>query len=117
MLMLFLIGVLEMVIATVWTKVVTKTKVLASGTVTMVNIMIWFYVLQVMVNDINNWKLALLYAFGCAVGTSGSIFVYSLVEKNCAPGRVRLGWKKFFKKFRLSKKATKTSAVLININE
>jgi len=105
MLMLFLIGILEMVIATIWTKVVTKTKILASGTVTMVNILIWFYVLQTMVNDINNWKLALLYAFGCALGTSGSTFIYSLIEKK------KIG--KILRKLRLSNKAT----VLINTNE
>jgi len=103
--MLFLIGILEMVIATIWTKVVTKTKILASGTVTMVNILIWFYVLQTMVNDINNWKLALLYAFGCALGTSGSTFIYSLIEKK------KIG--KILRKLRLSNKAT----VLINTNE
>lgn len=98
MLMLFFIGILEMVILTVWTKVVTKTKVLASGAVTMVNILIWFYVLQTMVNDISNWKLALFYAFGCALGTTGSTYVYSLIEKKKID--------KVLKKFRLSNKAT-----------
>jgi uncharacterized protein YebE (UPF0316 family) len=108
MLMLFLIGVLEMFIATAWTKVVTKTKILASGSITMVNILIWFYVLKTVVNDINNWHLALLYAFGCALGTSGSTFVFSLVEEK------KLN--KVFKKLHFNK-ATKTSAILINTNE
>lgn len=68
--MLFFIGILEMVIVTVWTKAVTKTRVLASGLITLVNIFIWYYVLQAVIEDINNWKLVLLYAVGCAIGTS-----------------------------------------------
>jgi uncharacterized protein YebE (UPF0316 family) len=66
---LFLVGILEMLIVTVWTKVVTKTQILASGFITLINVMIWFYVLQTIVDNISNWIIALLYALGCAVGT------------------------------------------------
>jgi len=58
-----------MIIVTAWTKVVTKTQVLASGAITIINILIWYYVLQSIVGDITNWRLVLLYAFGCAIGT------------------------------------------------
>ena len=67
--MLFFIGILEMLIVTIWTKTVTDTMVLASGAVTMVNVLIWYYVLQQIVGNINNWYLALLYALGCSLGT------------------------------------------------
>ncbi len=66
---LFFIGLLEMVIVTAWTKVVTRTKIIASGVITLINILIWYYVLETIVKDINNWRLVLLYAFGCALGT------------------------------------------------
>jgi uncharacterized protein YebE (UPF0316 family) len=82
--LLFFIGIIEMLILTVWTKVVTKTQVLASGIVTLINILIWYYVIQTIVNDINNWNLALLYAVGCAVGTAGSTYAYQLWEKKQA---------------------------------
>jgi uncharacterized protein YebE (UPF0316 family) len=78
---LFFIGIIEMLVVTVWTKVVTKTQVVASGVVTMINILIWYYVLQAIIDDINNWKLVLLYAFGCALGTSLSTYVFQILEK------------------------------------
>ncbi|MBU4217148.1 DUF5698 domain-containing protein [Candidatus Parcubacteria bacterium] len=81
---LFFIGVIEMVIVTAWTKVVTKTQVLASGAITMVNVLIWYYVLQQIVGDISNWRIAFIYAAGCAVGTVISVYLfkrYELVNK------------------------------------
>jgi hypothetical protein len=66
---LFFVGVIEMLVVTIWTKTVTETMVLASGAVTMINVLIWYYVLQQIVGNINNWYLALLYALGCSLGT------------------------------------------------
>ncbi len=66
---LFLVGVIEMLIITVWTKFVSEDKIVASGMVTVVNILIWYYVLQTILEDINNWPLISLYALGCAIGT------------------------------------------------
>jgi len=83
---LFFIGVIEMVIVTVWTKFVTKTQILASGGVTMVNVLIWYYVLQRMVNDISNWRIALTYAFGCSIGTVLSVYAFQKQEKNAQSG-------------------------------
>jgi len=67
--MLFIIGVIEMVIISAWTKVVTESKVLASGLITIFNVLIWYYVLNKIVNDISNWQLIIFYALGCAIGT------------------------------------------------
>jgi len=78
---LFFIGILEMLILTVWTKVVTKSQVLASGIVTVINVLIWYYVLETIVGNINDWRLALLYAFGCAIGTAGSTYYFQWEEK------------------------------------
>ena len=66
---LFLIGILEMFIVTAWTKYVVRTRILASGAVTIINVLIWYYVLQVIVADITNFRLVLFYASGCAIGT------------------------------------------------
>lgn len=77
---LFFIGIVEMLIVTTWTKLVMRTRILASGAVTMVNVLIWYYVLQSIVNDINNWMLVVLYAFGCAVGTVIGTYYFSSRE-------------------------------------
>ncbi len=79
---LFLIGVVEMLVVTAWTKLVTKTQVLASGGVTMVNVLIWYYVLQQIVSDIDNWQIAFVYAAGCAVGTVISVYIFQRHEKS-----------------------------------
>ena len=78
---LFFIGILEMLIVTIWTKMVTNTKVLASGGVTMINVLIWYYVLQRIIDDISNWRLALLYAVGCSLGTVISTYIFQMREQ------------------------------------
>lgn len=81
---LFFIGILEMLIVTVWTKVVTKTKVITSGVITLINVIIWYYVLQTIVDNIDNWKLVLLYALGCALGTALTTAFFKIKEeKSC----------------------------------
>ena len=77
---LFFIGILEMLIVTAWTKVVTKSQIIASGAITWINILIWYYVLQTIVDNISNWKLVVLYAVGCAIGTILTTSFYKLKE-------------------------------------
>jgi len=69
MTLLFLIGVIEMVILTLWTKVVVETKVIASGVMTAISIFIWYYALSRLMTDISNTNLIVAYAAGCALGT------------------------------------------------
>ena len=66
---LFFVGVIEMVIIASWTKVVTESKVMVSGVITILNIFIWYYVLDKIVSDLGNFQLIVLYAVGCAIGT------------------------------------------------
>jgi Domain of unknown function (DUF5698) len=66
---LFFVGIIEMIIMTVWTNVVTKTQVLASGFITIVNILIWYYVLETIVSNLDSVSLVMMYALGCAIGT------------------------------------------------
>jgi len=58
-----------MIIVTAWTQTVTKTKVLASGTITFINVLIWYYVLSSVVENLANSWVIVSYALGCAVGT------------------------------------------------
>lgn len=65
---LFFVGVIELVIATFWTRVVAKSNVAAVGVVTTVNIFIWYYVLRTVLADLNDWTKIVPYVAGCAVG-------------------------------------------------
>jgi uncharacterized protein YebE (UPF0316 family) len=66
---LFFVGIVEMLIISAWTKWVVNERVFASGAISMVNVLIWYYVLNTVVHDINNMYVVLLYAAGCSVGT------------------------------------------------
>ena len=78
--MLFIVGVIEMVIISTWTKVVVETKVLVSGFITVLNVLIWYYVLNKIVSDLSNWRLIVFYAIGCAIGTMISTAYFSWRE-------------------------------------
>lgn len=78
---LFFVGILEMLIVTSWTKLVTKTRIIASGATTMINVLIWYYVLQTVVDNISDWRIALTYAAGCSIGTVVSTYFFHLKER------------------------------------
>jgi uncharacterized protein YebE (UPF0316 family) len=81
MISFFLIGLVEMIICTVWTKVVNKSQVWASGAVTLIEIVVWYFVIEALISDIHNWSIILAYALGCALGTMGSTFYFQIMEK------------------------------------
>lgn len=65
---LFFIGIIEMAIAAAWTRYVSRAKVASTGLITCVNIFIWYYVIQQVVNHIDSWLAITPYAGGCAIG-------------------------------------------------
>lgn len=79
--MLFCVGVVEMMIASAWTRAVSSSKVWPSGVITMMNIFIWYFVLQTVIEDITNWRIIVTYALGCAVGTMITTDFFSRREK------------------------------------
>lgn len=79
--MLFFIGVIEMVIISAWTKVVTETKVILSGIITVINVLIWYFVLETVINNIANPLVIIQYAIGCALGTMLTTAYFSWQEK------------------------------------
>jgi len=66
---IFILGVVEMFIVAYWTKAVVDSRIYMSGVITVINVLIWFYVLRTFVDDINNWYLVVFYSLGCATGT------------------------------------------------
>ncbi len=65
----FAIGVVEMFIVAAWTKFVSGSQVVASGVVTFVNTLVYFYVLEALLSNVHNTSVIVAYAIGCAVGT------------------------------------------------
>ena len=96
---LFIVGVVEMVIISAWTNAVTETKVLASGAITVVNVLIWYFVLNTVINNIADWTLIMQYTIGCALGTMATTAYFSSKKKR----KFSSIFKKFFRK-RASKK-------------
>lgn len=68
-LMFFAIGVVEMFIVAAWTKFVSGSQVVASGVVTFVNTIVYFYVLEALLANVENTGVIVAYAIGCALGT------------------------------------------------
>ncbi len=65
---LFFVGIVEMIIVASWTKAVSKSNVVQTGMVTTVNILIWYYVLRQVVENLDNWSAIVPYTLGCAIG-------------------------------------------------
>lgn len=65
---LFFIGIIEMAIAAAWTRYVSKARVASTGVITGINIFIWYYVIDQVVNHIDGWVAIIPYAGGCAIG-------------------------------------------------
>lgn len=68
----FAIGVVEMFIVAAWTKFVSGSQVVASGVVTFVNTLVYFYVLDALLANVHNTPIIVAYAIGCALGTMGA---------------------------------------------
>ncbi len=81
MLLLFIIGFIDMVIISAWTKLVSDNKIMASGVVTVINIVTWYYVLQTILEDMGNWRLIAVYAIGCGLGTMLSTYYFQSKAK------------------------------------
>jgi len=81
MITLFFVGIAEMVIIAAWTKAVSDNKILASGVITLINIVTWYYVLERILQDLGNWRIVAVYALGCAIGTMATTWYFQVKEK------------------------------------
>jgi uncharacterized protein YebE (UPF0316 family) len=79
-----------MIIVTAWTKVVTESKLIASGVITFINILIWYYVLRVVIDNIDNLLVVVSYALGCSLGTVLTTYYFKKMGKGKKNGRVPL---------------------------
>ncbi|MEY4744491.1 MAG: hypothetical protein RL272_436 [Candidatus Parcubacteria bacterium] len=66
---LFFVGIVEMAIATYWTRFVTSANVRMTGVVTGVNFAIWYFVIRQVVENLDNWHAIVPYGAGCVAGS------------------------------------------------
>lgn len=81
MMSLFFVGIGEMVIIAAWTKMVSDNQILASGVITLINIVTWYYVLERILQDLGNWQVVAVYALGCAIGTMLTTWYFQVKER------------------------------------
>ncbi len=66
---LFFVGIIEMAIATYWTRFVTEANVRMTGVITGVNFAIWYFVIRQVVENLDNWYAIVPYGAGCVAGS------------------------------------------------
>lgn len=81
-LIFFAIGVVEMFIVTAWTRIVVGSHVLMSGAVTMVSVLIWYYVIDAIVSNAMTLPVVLTYTVGCAIGAMIGTYYVGKPKRN-----------------------------------
>src|SRR3989344_351724 len=79
--LIFLIGMAEMVLSTLWTKYVQEKSVVGSTAVTIIHVFVWYYVLRTVIDQIDNLSIVLFYALGCAIGNMLAIYLGEYYSK------------------------------------
>ena len=84
------VGFLEMLFWSLQTKALVKDRMVNTFIFTFISIVIWFYVVSKVAENVNNIWLMLGYALGCAGGNCLTIKIDAYIDKIA---KVRL-WKK-----------------------
>jgi len=67
--LIFVIGLVENFVSTWQLKVISKDYHITAGLLDILNVLIWYFILRLMVENINNVNLAVMYAIGSGLGT------------------------------------------------
>lgn len=95
----FLAGFLECLTWSLQTKALIKDRILNTFLFTSIAIVIWYYVVDQIAQNINSVHLMIAYVLGCALGNCTTIKLDGYIDKLA---RVRL-----WKKRRIKKRSTK----------
>jgi hypothetical protein len=74
-LLLFLVGVIEMIFVSALTESISQGKVLRSGLFTFINIAIWYFILRLVIDDITDISVLFIYGLGCSFGTMFKVYL------------------------------------------
>lgn len=72
---MFLVGVLEMIVVSAWTKAVASQRLWLSGILTLANVSLWYFILRIIIDYIDSLLIFGVYALGCSIGTMGEIWL------------------------------------------
>lgn len=100
-LIFFIVGWLEMLFWSLQTKALVKDRMVNTFVFTFISIVIWFYVVSKVAENVNNVWLMLGYALGCSAGNCLTIKIDAYIDKIA---RARLWKKKRTKRRTLKKK-------------
>ena len=89
MLLIFLIGMAEMVLATLWAKYVQDKSVIGSTAVTILHVFVWYFVLRTVIDQIDNIGIVVAYALGCGIGNIAAHYFGEYSKKKIATRRRR----------------------------
>ena len=82
--LIFFIGMAEAVLSTLWAKSIQETRMYWSPVITMMNVLIWYYVLRTVLEQVNDVSVVLMYALGCGLGNFLVIMTGKVMEKRAA---------------------------------
>lgn len=94
------VGFLEMLFWSLQTKALVKDRLMNTFIFTFISIVIWFYVVSKVAENVNNIWLMLGYAIGCSIGNCITIKIDAQIDKIA---KTRF-WKKKRCKHRIIKK-------------
>ena len=94
------VGFLEMLFWSLQTKALVKDRMLNTFIFTFISIVIWFYVVSKVAENVNNLWLMIAYALGCGAGNCLTIKIDAYIDKIA---KARL-WKRKSRKQRRSYK-------------
>jgi uncharacterized protein YebE (UPF0316 family) len=79
--LIFCIGMAEMVFSTLWAKYVQETRVYASTMITVAHVFVWYYVLRTVIEQVNDISVVVMYAAGCGMGNLLVIMIGEQIKK------------------------------------
>ena len=100
--LIFLVGMAEMVLSKLWTNYVQEKSPFGSTLVTVIHVFVWYYVLRTVMEQIDNIAIVFYYAAGCGAGTLLPMMFRESIEKR---------FRAFRRKRRAKIKATKEEAI------
>jgi uncharacterized protein YebE (UPF0316 family) len=75
------VGFLEMLFWSLQTKALVKDRMINTFVFTFISIVIWFYVVSKVAENVNNIWLMIAYAFGCGAGNCLTIKIDAYIDK------------------------------------
>lgn len=81
MIRIFLIGIVEIFLGVIDFKLTQHNRKILSSMTTMIGIIIWYFIIKTIVEDLANIQLVISYAVGCGIGCYLGLVLDDYIEK------------------------------------